>query len=57
MEIEIQKWLLDANQASQAIREFLKEKDYEDYTQDLMLSSAVERQFESKRSTIHLIDV
>jgi uncharacterized protein with HEPN domain len=46
MEIEIQKWLLDANQASQAIREFLKEKDYEDYTQDLMLSSAVERQFE-----------
>ena len=46
MEIEIQKWLLDAYQASQAIQEFLKGKDYEDYSQDLMLSSAVERQFE-----------
>jgi len=46
MEIEIQKWLLDAHKASQAIREFLQGKDYEDYSQDLMLSSAVERQFE-----------
>jgi len=46
MEIEIQKWLLDAYQASQAIRKFLEEKEYEDYTQDLLLSSAVERQFE-----------
>ena len=31
MEIEIQKWLLDAHKASQAIQEFLKEKDYEDW--------------------------
>ena len=46
MEVEIQKWLFDAHQASQAIRGFLNEKDYEDYCQDLMLSSAVERQFE-----------
>lgn len=46
MEVEIQKWLFDAHQASLAIREFLKEKDFEDYTADLMLSSAVERQFE-----------
>lgn len=46
MEVEIQKWLFDAHQASQAIREFLKEKNFEDYTSDLMLSSAIERQFE-----------
>ena len=46
MENEIQKWLFDAHQASLAIREFLKEKEFEDYTGDLMLSSAVERQFE-----------
>ncbi|MEM1221692.1 MAG: HepT-like ribonuclease domain-containing protein [Verrucomicrobiota bacterium] len=46
MEIEIQKWLYDAHQASQAICEFLREKDFEDYTSNLMLSSAVERQFE-----------
>ena len=46
MEIEIQKWLFDAHQASQAIRKFLKGKNFEDYTEDLMLSSAVERQFE-----------
>lgn len=46
MEIEIQKFLFDARKASQAIQEFLKEKDFEDYTEDLMLSSAVERQFE-----------
>ena len=41
MEVEIQKWLFDAHQASQAIREFLKEKNHEDDCQDLMLSSAV----------------
>ena len=46
MEVEIQKWLFDAHEASKAIRIFLKEKTYEDYTKDLMLSSAVERQFE-----------
>jgi len=46
MEVEIQKWLFDAHQASKAIQIFLKEKEFEDYTQDLMLSSAVERQFE-----------
>jgi len=46
MEVEIQKWLFDAHQASQAIRGFLNEKGYEHYCQDLMLSSAVERQFE-----------
>ena len=46
MEIEIQKWLFDAHEASNAICEFLKEKDFEDYRSNLMLSSAVERQFE-----------
>jgi len=46
MEIEIQKWLYDAQQASQAIQQFLVDKELEDYTSDLMLSSAVERQFE-----------
>jgi uncharacterized protein with HEPN domain len=46
MEVEVKKWLFDAYQASQAIREFLKEKKFEDYSADLMLSSAVERQFE-----------
>lgn len=46
MEIEIKKWLFDANQASQAILDFLSEKDFEDYTNDLLLRSAVERQFE-----------
>ena len=46
MEIEIQKWLYDAHQASLAIQGFLKEKEFEDYIGNLMLSSAVERQFE-----------
>jgi uncharacterized protein with HEPN domain len=46
MEVEIQKWLFDALEASQAIQRFLKRKDFEDYSHDLMLSSAVERQFE-----------
>ncbi|MEM0967421.1 MAG: HepT-like ribonuclease domain-containing protein [Verrucomicrobiota bacterium] len=46
MEIEIRKWLYDAYRASQAIRDFLKEKEFEDYQVDRMLSSAVERQFE-----------
>ena len=46
MEIEVKKWLFDAHQASQTIREFLKGKKFEDYSTDLMLSSAVERQFE-----------
>lgn len=46
MEIEIQKWLYDANKASQTIREFLKEKEFESYSTDRMLRSAVERQFE-----------
>lgn len=46
MEVEIQKWLFDAHQASRTIQEFLKEKEFEDYTDNLMLSSAVERQFE-----------
>ena len=46
MEIEIQKFLFDAYKASQAIQELLKGKDFEDYTKDLMLISAVERQFE-----------
>ena len=46
MEAEIQKWLFDAHQASLFIQEFLKEKEFEDYHNNLMLSSAVERQFE-----------
>ena len=46
MEIEIQKCLYDAHKASEAIQEFLKNKEFEDYIDDLMLRSAVERQFE-----------
>lgn len=46
METEIQKWLYDAHKASVTIQEFLKGKIFDDYTKDLMLSSAVERQFE-----------
>ena len=46
MEVEIQKWLFDAHRASQLILKFLEDKAYEDYLDDLMLSSAVERQFE-----------
>ncbi|MCH2154837.1 MAG: DUF86 domain-containing protein [Opitutales bacterium] len=46
MVIEIQKWLFDAHDASQAICEFLKGKEFTDYTSNLLLRSAVERQFE-----------
>jgi uncharacterized protein with HEPN domain len=46
MEFEIQKWIFDAHKASQLIVGFLENKAYEDYLHDLMLSSAVERQFE-----------
>lgn len=46
MEVEIQKCLYDAYTASEAIQDFLKDKAFEDYVDDLMLRSAVERQFE-----------
>lgn len=46
MKIEIQKWLYDAWKASEAIQDFLKNKNFEDYTNDQMVRSAVERQFE-----------
>jgi uncharacterized protein with HEPN domain len=37
----------DAHQATQAILKFLEGKEYEDFLNDLMLSSAVERQFDT----------
>ena len=46
METEIQKWLLDAHKAAKAIQGFVSDKEFKDYTNDLMLSSAIERQFE-----------
>ncbi len=46
MDDDLAKWLFDALQASKYIRVFVKDKSYEDYRSDALLSSGVERQFE-----------
>ncbi len=44
---EIPKWLRDAKRASENIQNFLEDKSFSDYQNDLLLRSAVERQFET----------
>jgi uncharacterized protein with HEPN domain len=43
---EVQKYLFDIAEACGLIEEFVAGKSFEDYTQDRMLRSAVERQLE-----------
>lgn len=46
MDLEARKYLFDARQAAENIRTFTAGKSFQDYEIDLMLRSAVERQFE-----------
>jgi uncharacterized protein with HEPN domain len=46
MKTTFQKWLLDAVNACRVISGFTRERSFTDYDGDLMLRSAVERQFE-----------
>ncbi len=46
METEILKWLFDAAEGCRNILDFTRSKDAADYGRDLLLRSAVERQFE-----------
>jgi uncharacterized protein with HEPN domain len=45
MQPETRKYLYDVFKACEAILQFVKDKSFEDYDADLMLCSAVERQF------------
>ena len=45
MRLEAKKFLYDIQSAVQAIKQFIDGKDLDDYQGDLMLQSAVERQF------------
>ena len=45
MQLEARKLLYDIQTACGAIKEFIADKNLEDYEKDLMLQSAVERQF------------
>jgi uncharacterized protein with HEPN domain len=44
MQPEVKKYLYDSLTACEAVLGFVREKDLDDYTRDLMLRSAVERQ-------------
>jgi uncharacterized protein with HEPN domain len=44
--LEVRKYLFDIAQACEALTEFSADKTFADYVEDLMLRSAVERQFE-----------
>ncbi|QWF72331.1 DUF86 domain-containing protein [Methylomonas paludis] len=46
MQRDVRAFLWDANQAAEAIQEFVAGKSFADYTADRLLRSAVERQFE-----------
>jgi uncharacterized protein with HEPN domain len=46
MELEVKKLLYDIDQAIELIIEFTRGKQFKDYTQDSLIRSAVERQFE-----------
>lgn len=46
MDDDILKWLTDAKSASKNIQSFLETKSFQDYQNDLLLRSGVERQFE-----------
>jgi len=45
MEVEIKKYLFDIQQACQLIIEFTSKQDFESYQSNVMMRSAVERQF------------
>ncbi len=46
MEIEAKKYLYDMHQAAERIAEFTKDRTFAEYEQDVLLRSAVERQFQ-----------
>jgi uncharacterized protein with HEPN domain len=46
MQPEASKYLVDMQQAAERLRSFTAGKTFEDYADDLLLQSAVERQFE-----------
>ena len=46
MELEPRKYLYDMDQAARLLRDFAEDKTFQDYTEDAMLRSAIERQFE-----------
>jgi len=46
MQLEVSKHLLDALHACEAIADFASGKTFQQYSDDLLLRSAVERQFE-----------
>lgn len=53
MKNHLNKRLLDALNACRAIAEFVKDKSFSDYEKNLMLRSAVERQFEIIGEALH----
>jgi uncharacterized protein with HEPN domain len=56
MKIELAKYLLDALTACKAIKLFTAEKSLREYSADLLLRSAVERQFEILGEAFSRID-
>jgi uncharacterized protein with HEPN domain len=46
MEAEVLKYLRDIQDAASAIREFVRGKSFQDYSEDELLRSGVERKFE-----------
>ncbi len=56
MKIEISKYLLDAQNACRAITSFTSGKTLKEYSSDLLLRSAVERQFEILGEAFSRID-
>ncbi|MBM3554684.1 MAG: hypothetical protein FJX47_03920 [Alphaproteobacteria bacterium] len=46
MQPDSRRYLWDARRAGEAIRAFVEGRDFADYRRNLMLRSAVERQFE-----------
>lgn len=53
MKTELKKHLLDALNACRAIQGFMTGRTWEEYEQNLMLRSAVERQFEIVGEALH----
>jgi uncharacterized protein with HEPN domain len=56
MKIELAKYLLDALTACRAITSFTAGKSFSEYSSDLLLRSAVERQFEILGEAFNRID-
>jgi len=46
MQLEAKKFLYDIQQAVQLLKDFATNKTFDDYAEDAMLRSAIERQFE-----------